>query len=119
MKKSLIPLILVIFLLAGCAATTPYYWGWYSYSLNNFKKSPSEETLAKHKKSIEKIFKKTENSKKQVPPGIYCEYGYYLIEEGKVSEGLEYFDKEVLLYPESAKFIETLKNQLVKEHSNE
>ena len=119
MKKFLIPMILAIFLFTGCVATTPFYWGYYSYTLYKYKKAPSEQTLNKHKKTLEKIFRKTESGKKQTPPGIYCEYGYYLIMEGKTDEGLEYFDKEVMLYPESAKFIETLRAQLVKGDSNE
>ncbi|MCF7919004.1 MAG: DUF4810 domain-containing protein [Candidatus Cloacimonetes bacterium] len=119
MKKILLPLLLALIMLTGCVATTPYYWGYYSYSLYQYKKSPGEETLIKHKNNIEKIFRKTEAGKKQVPPGIYCEYGYYLIEEGKITEGLEYFDKEVRLYPESAKFIETMRAQLAKGDSNE
>ena len=120
MKKSIVLLILSVILLTGCVKSQ-YYWGYYSYTLYKYKKAQTDETLEKHKMSMEKIIRKSEDKEKRVPPGIYCEYGYYLIQEGDVAQGMEYFDKEVKAYPESETFINTLKSQLKleKEQSDE
>jgi len=120
MKKFIILLILGVALLTGCV-NSQYYWGNYSYTLYKYKKTQTEDNLEKHKLCIEKVIRKSEAKEKKVPPGIYCEYGYYLIMEGDAVQGLEYFDKEVNTYPESETFINTLKTQLEleKEQSDE
>lgn len=120
MKKFVAIMILGMILLTGCVKSQ-YYWGNYSYTLYKYKKAQTEEALAKHKLCVEKVITKSEAKEKRVPPGIYCEYGYYLIMEGDTVQGLEYFDKEVNAYPESETFINTLKTQLEleKEQSDE
>jgi hypothetical protein len=85
MKIKLI-VILIVLVFTGCYQTTLYYWGNYSNSLYNYKKLETEENLNKHIKSIEKIIKQSDYLKKKVPPGIYCEYGYYSMQEGNYSE---------------------------------
>jgi hypothetical protein len=47
-----------------------------------------------------------------VPPGACAEYGYLLIKEGKDQDGLMYLDKEQALYPESAVFIQRIKDEM-------
>jgi len=119
MKKYLIPLILLVLLLTGCVSNSLYYWGNYSNTLYKIKKDPGAESLTKHMDTIEKIIEKSQSGKYQVPPGIYCEYGYYLILKGDIDGGLVYFDKEVTLYPESQTFVETMKAQTGKEDTND
>jgi len=118
MKKSLLLLILAIIFLSGCVPQTMYYWENYSHTLYNYKKDPGDEALAKHKNCIENIISKSNSWNKKVPPGVYCEYGYYLIMEGNIEGGLEYLDLEVNEYPESQKFVQTLKDQLLMEKEN-
>jgi len=108
MRKKLILLVFLIILISGCVQTSIYYWGNYSDTLYKYKKAPSDETLIKHIKSIEKIIKESEYLKKKVPPGVYCEYGYYFMLEENYVDAKKYFELETALYPESTKFINAI-----------
>ena len=55
---------------------------------------------------------KTKNYR--VPPGVFCEYGYILLKEGKTEEALQYFDLEAKTYPESTVFLKNLKTYATK-----
>ncbi|MDP8269152.1 MAG: DUF4810 domain-containing protein [Candidatus Tenebribacter davisii] len=118
MKIKLI-VILIVLVFTGCYQTTLYYWGNYSNSLYNYKKLETEGNLNKHIKSIEKIIKQSDYLKKKVPPGIYCEYGYYSMQEGNYSEAKKYFDLEIKLYPESEKFVTVLVQRIPEKKENE
>ncbi len=108
----LFPAILLPILM-GCAMTKPmYYWDGYSQTLYDYKKAPGDETLAKHKASLEKVLSKSAEKGLRVPPGIYCEYGYLLLKEGKEQEALKFIDLEGKTYPESAFFVEKLKSKV-------
>jgi hypothetical protein len=87
---------------------TLYYWGNYSNSLYNFKKNPDESTKKSHIESLEKIINKSNYHGKKIPPGVYCEYGYYFLLEENYLEAKKYFELEKKLYPESTKFVDIL-----------
>jgi hypothetical protein len=111
MKKTLALCVFAI-LIFGCAQTSLYYWNGYSSSLYNYKKNPSEETIQKHKDSITTIINKADRYGKKVPPGLCCEYGYYLMLENNIIEAQQYFAMETSLYPESKKFVDLLLKQI-------
>jgi hypothetical protein len=111
--KYIVPLILLVFLV-GCAPQSLFYWGDYSSSLYDYKKNPDDKTLIAHKKSLQDIIAVSPQKNLKVPPGVNAEYGYLLIKEGKESEGLGYFDKEIKLYPESQVFIQRLKDEIAR-----
>lgn len=119
MKKNYFLIVLLVFVLGGCYQTSLYYWGNYSNTLYKYKKAPSDETLQDHKKSIEKIINQTGSYKKPVPPGIYSEYGYYLLIEGQYLEAQQYLDMEIQTYPESEKFINALLNEIPENEEKE
>lgn len=106
--------LLSVFVFAGCASQKPMYsWGNYSSSLYKLKKDPCDENLMKHKTVLLKIIEDSNEKSLRVPPGVYCEYGYILMKEGKSEEALTYFDLEEKTYPESAVFIQRLKSQYI------
>ena len=108
-------ILLVVFCLSGCATQKPMYsWGDYSSSLYKLKKNPCDESLMKHKQVLLKIMDDSEKNGSRVPPGVYCEYGYVSMKEGKTNEALAYFDLEEKTYPESAVFMQRLKSQCNK-----
>ncbi len=117
MKRFIFSAIMgTFFILAGCAPqlTTLYYWDDYSHTLYNLKKNPGPEAEEKYKESLLKIINESKKYNRKVPPGIYAEYGYFLIKNGNKNEGLKYLDLEVKTYPESARFIAQLKEMLNK-----
>jgi hypothetical protein len=117
MKTTIFIFLLSILILAGCGTTSKdtFYWGNYSATLYDYKKNPDEKTLEAHKKEILSLIEYADKWERKVPPGVYAEYGYLLLKEGNETEGMEYLDKEVTLYPESAVFIEKIKNNYTGE----
>ena len=111
MKKIIFLSLIVLLFSAGCVTNSMYYWGKYSHTLYDSKKNPSEESKAKHKKSLKSIIEKSKRWGKKVPPGIYCEFAYCLYQEGDTEEANKYFELEKTTYPESSKFVDTIKNQ--------
>lgn len=111
--KHLFYFFLLVFLV-GCVPQTIFYWGDYSTSLYDYNKNPDEKTLAAHKKSLQDIIAVSPKKHLNVPPGVYAEYGFLLIKEGKENDGLECFDNEIKLYPESIVFIQRLKDELAR-----
>jgi len=108
-------MLLSFFFFTACATQKPMYtWGNYSSSLYKLKKNPCEENLVKHKQVLLKIIEDSKENGLRVPPGVYCEYGYILMKEGKSDEALSYYDLEEKTYPESAVFIQRLKSQFNK-----
>ena len=111
----LVPAFALLTLLGGCAPSKDlYYWGNYSSTLYDFKKSPDEKTSAAHRKELLVIIEKSGEQKRNVPPGVYAECGYYLLKEGKEAEGMTYLDKETAAYPESATFIGRIKQEYAR-----
>ncbi len=107
--------ILSAFLIIGCASKeTTYYWGDYSETLYDLKKNPDEKTLKAHTDQLLLLINEAPNKHKPVPPGVYAEYGYILLKQGNESEGMEYLDKELGLYPESAVFINRIKSEYAR-----
>lgn len=116
MKKTAVILIFLFLLTVGCASRGPiYYWGDYSRSLYAYKKTTDRDHLEKHKVALTNIIAVSNKRNKRVPPGIYCEYGYYLLQEGKTERALYYFDLEEKTYPESKVFVERLKEKLIED----
>lgn len=111
----------VVTFMAGC--TTPqnrpnYVWKNYSSSLYALKKAPSDENLKNHKDVLLSIMEESKKENCRVPPGVYCEYGYLLLKEGKEKEAFYYFDLEEKTYPESKIFIQNLKTYATKKDKN-
>jgi hypothetical protein len=43
-----------------------------------------------------------------VPPGVYADYGFILLQASKTDQGREMLEREVALYPESKQFIDRI-----------
>jgi hypothetical protein len=111
MKTVLIAVTLTIIFTSCATQRTIYYWGNYSSTLYSYKQDPSDETLIEHKNALLEIFEKGAKKKKKVPPGLYSEYGYILLNEGNAEEANKYFELEKTTYPESELFIKKFTNQ--------
>lgn len=101
---------LVLLLTTSCSVKQPALYSWSSYSdaTYNYIKSHSDEDKARLIKTYESIIKKQKGTRKCVPPGVYADYGYLLIESGEKDKGKEMLEKEIALYPESKVFIERI-----------
>ncbi|MGO9613070.1 MAG: DUF4810 domain-containing protein [Dissulfurispiraceae bacterium] len=110
-------LLLVIaataFLLSACAHQEhiDYAWGSYSKTLYAYKKDPCNEKMQAHKDMLLKIISDSKERSIRVPPGVYAEYGYILLKEGRTAEGVQYLQLEAQTYPESQVFMQRLITQ--------
>jgi hypothetical protein len=99
-----------------CAAPI-FYWGNYSQTLYKMKKDPDVKHRNAHKKELVKIMKTSEKKKLRVPPGVCCEYGYLMYQDGNTGEALKYIDLEETTYPESKTFTQRLKKSITGKKS--
>jgi hypothetical protein len=101
MKTRLLVLVLLGAAATGCAGRQGmYHWGAYDSALYAHYQNPTdrEPWITALKTTI----LEAEQEGLRVPPGLYAEYGYALVEEGNSPQAIVYFQKEKAKWPESA-----------------
>jgi hypothetical protein len=107
--KKIIIVSTFFFLLASCSTQKPLYsWEKYEDSSYNYLKDNNEEATQELIENFQKIIKEQKGSRGIVPPGIYADYGFILLQLNKTEEGKKLLQKEVSLYPESKIFIDRI-----------
>ena len=108
MKKiSIFPILLI--LISSCEVQKPLYsWGKYEAASYSYLKKNDENATQKLIDAYEKVINKQNGSRGVVPPGIYADYGFILIQADKIEEGKVMLEKEIALYPESKIFIDRI-----------
>lgn len=114
MKKTFYALaFFAVAFLSGCASTNgkiPLY-NWSSYTQDTYKyiKEGEEDNIETLLTTYQWIFdNQTGTIRESVPPGVCADYGYLLVRAGRVEEGKELLKKEKELYPESARFVDSV-----------
>ena len=97
--------VLLIAILISACAQTKYHWGGYENALYRYYKSPVE--LENLTEELAGVIAQGERDGK-VPPGVYAEFGYVLLIQGKSREAITYFKKEKKLWPESARLMDIM-----------
>lgn len=99
----------IIVMLASCTVQQPLYtWGKYDSTSYSYLKHSDEKSTQQLIKSYEQIIAKQKGSRGVVPPGIYADYGFLLLQANKTAEGKAMLLKEIELYPESKIFIDRI-----------
>lgn len=112
MRKILATLSVLTFL-TSCAPAKMYYWGNYDQATYQHNKKQTEETKSDLFLVYEDMIKnKHKSTRNVVPPGVYADYGYLLIQEGQIDKGKEMLEKELALYPESKKVVQYILNKI-------
>lgn len=102
-------ILIFVLMLSSCSTTSPLYtWGHYETTSYNYLKNSDEESIKKLIESYKEIIDMQNGSRHAVPPGIFADYGFVLLQEGKTKEGKELLLKEEALYPESKVFIDRI-----------
>lgn len=99
---------LLLTMFSSCAVKPLYSWGKYEAASYNYLKKSDEKSTQQLIEVYEKIIKKQNGSRGVVPPGVYADYGFVLLQANRVSEGKEMLQKEIELYPESKNFIDRI-----------
>jgi len=97
----------VLLLAAGCATRHERYnWGDYDPALYGYYKNPAKagELAA----SLAAVIDAANTDHAVVPPGIYAEYGYLQLQQGKNSSAVELFKQEESHWPESKVFMDRM-----------
>lgn len=107
--KNFIIIILLAFLLASCSSQKPLY-SWWNYEITSYSylKNSDEKSTEALIKNYKKIINKQKGARKTVPPGIYADYGFILLNANKTEEGKAMLLKEEELYPESKIFMDRI-----------
>lgn len=96
-------IVLLAFVIAGCATAGKYDWGNYDRSLYQYYKDPSISD--KHMAELAAIIESAAKTNAKVAPGIHAEYGYFLLQRGRASEARKQFEMEKAAWPESSQFM--------------
>ena len=108
MKKILFISITVL-MLASCTTQKPLYtWGKYEITSYNYLKNSDEKSTQELIETYQNIIEKQKGSRGVVPPGVYADYGFVLLQSNKTEEGKAMLLKAVALYPESKIFIDRI-----------
>ena len=106
----------ILMVTSGCTVQRGYAWGSYEQNLYDHYRDPSKAS-----EFSEKMFRDLTDAEasKRVPPGVYAEYGYLMLEAGKPRKAAYYFNKEKTLWPESSRFMDTLTQAAIKANSGQ
>ncbi|WP_035375267.1 DUF4810 domain-containing protein [Pseudoduganella violaceinigra] len=101
MKYRVLIAVAVLAALAGCstAPTTKYDWGTYEQSLYEHYKKPAD--MPAITAALSSTINNAEKNNRAVPPGLYAEYGYLMLQQNRLDEAQVYFIKEKNKWPES------------------
>lgn len=107
--NKLFVLLIPVTLLASCTSTKSLYsWSKYDISSYDYLKNNDEKSSQELIKNYQVIIAKQKGLRQVVPPGIYADYGFILLQSGKNEEGNAMLEKEIALYPESKIFIDRI-----------
>jgi len=94
-------------LLTGCVTNHQRYgWGTYDPSLYAYYKDPTREAALAE--SLAAIISTADSHHALVPPGIYAEYGYLQLQQGKNTVAVDLFKQEESHWPESKVFMDRM-----------
>ncbi|PUA20595.1 DUF4810 domain-containing protein [Glaciimonas sp. PCH181] len=102
--KIVLPFLTALLMLSGCATNhNKYEWGSYENGMYSYYKDPA--AAAAWATQLEQTIQIAESGQKILAPGVYAEYGYLLMQQGKNQEAIIYFQKEKKQWPEAAYFM--------------
>lgn len=106
-------LLFIFSLFSSCGSTSELYsWEKYDKTVYQYYSDPSDKSTLDLKQSYIEIIRKAKKKKRLIPPGICADYGYLLLRDGFPSVAKKYLEMEVILYPESAVFIQQILTQI-------
>jgi len=110
--KKLLVITFTVLLLGACSNDLYKYYDYdnlvYAYSTRDIQ----EKEMKKFVKRYSRIVDLPKGKRRLPPPGACSEYAFLLFKQGKVDQAREYFAKEVVIYPESQTYVNTLMKSL-------
>lgn len=106
MRLRSIMVLSAVLVLSACAAPSKYNWGNYEGSLYSYYKDTSK--TAEHAAELQRTITDSEATGKLVAPGLYAEYGFLMLQEGKSKDAIAQFEKEKAKWPESTYLMDNM-----------
>ena len=107
--KKYIYIFIVAFAFYSCSAPKGLYsFDKYQEASYNYLKKADEKSIDNIMEQYQNVKKKKKGTRKVTPPGMFADYGYFLIQRGDLKKGKENLKKEILIYPESKIFIDRI-----------
>jgi hypothetical protein len=107
--KKIIFISFAVIMFASCTPKKQLYsWDKYEITSYNYLKNSDEKSTQELIETYQKIIEKQTGTRNVVPPGVYADYGFVLLQANKTEEGKAMLLKEVALYPESKIFIDRI-----------
>jgi hypothetical protein len=99
-------LLVALAALGGCIPVQHgrYEWGSYNPTLYSYYKDPAR--AGELEASLRDIIDGKEHG--AVPPGVFAEYGYLKLQQGKSGDAVAAFEQEKERWPESAVFMDRM-----------
>jgi hypothetical protein len=98
---------LILLMAAGCVTQHQRYdWGSYDPSLYGYYKNPAN--IGELSASLAAVIDAASTNQAAVPPGIYAEYGYLQLQQGKNQAAVDLFKQEESHWPESKVFMDRM-----------
>lgn len=107
MKTAKYPLLAMLVLLAGCS-TTQHHWGNYSGGLYAYYKNPTPDEQRALQEELVRIFEAVEERGAKPPPGLYAEYGTFMLQQGDYQGAAQYYQKEKQAWPDATRYMDAL-----------
>lgn len=108
MKNIIVVVLFSVFLVSCSTQKSLYSWGNYEKTSYNYLKNSNEQSEQELIEEYQKIINKEGGIRNSVPPGVYADYGFILLKEGKKKEGESLLKKEMSSYPEARVFMERI-----------
>ncbi len=102
-----------LLLLSACTVNKPLYtWADYEKASYNYLKKSDEKATQVLIENYQEVIEKQKGTRGVVPPGIYADYGFILLQSDRAAEGKQMLQREIALYPESEVFISRILKML-------
>ena len=98
---------LFLLMAAGCVTQHQRYdWGSYDPSLYGYYRDPAK--LGELSAALAAVIDAASTNHATIPPGIYAEYGYLQLQQGKNLAAVDLFKQEESHWPESKVFMDRM-----------
>jgi hypothetical protein len=102
--------------LALAACHTPpkptYHWGKYPAATYEHYSTPGKVSPEQEIETLKAEVERAAASNQPAPPGLHAHLGYLYLESGKSNLAVQELETEKKLFPESAKFVDSLLQRL-------
>ena len=108
MRKYIYSVILVLAFSSCGAPKGLYSWDKYEQASYNYLKKADDKSIDQIMQQYQKVIENQKGTRQTTPPGMFADYGFFLIQKGEIKAGKANLKKEIALYPESKIFIDRI-----------